>query len=195
VYQTTADNYFAPKTGYHAPTQPFLEGAWPWFHPYFTPNSLCWLCVLLPLRWPRRSATPPPVPATPIKPTRKRATEPTAFAGLTHTPPCALCEPEAGETPPAPLQRPDPMPPTHRRPRSVDTSMHFCPHTACDSRGWLGMHNLRANGYPNGGPWRHPPPQQVALWRSGKPRARRKANTNSTNALPSPSSRKEVAAS
>jgi len=125
VYQTTADNYFAPKTGYNAPTQPFLEGAWPWFHPYFTPNSLCWLCVLLPLRWPRRSATPPPVPATPIKPTRKRATEPTAFVGLTHTPPCALCEPEAGETPPAPLQRPDPMPPTHRRPRSVDTSMHL----------------------------------------------------------------------
>ena len=32
--------------------------------------------------------------------------------------------------------------------------MHFCPHTDCDYRGWLGMNNLRANGHPNGGPWR-----------------------------------------
>src|SRR5262249_42918131 len=51
-------------------------------------------------------------------------------------------------------QRPDPMPPTPRRPRTVDTSRHFCPHTACDYRGWLGLHNLRANGHPPGGPWR-----------------------------------------
>jgi len=36
----------------------------------------------------------------------------------------------------------------------VDTSRHFCPHTACDYRGWLGLNNLRANGHPNGGPWR-----------------------------------------
>jgi len=28
---------------------------------------------------------------------------------------------------------------TNRRPRTVDTSMHFCPHTVCDSRGWLGL--------------------------------------------------------
>src|SRR2546428_12176133 len=46
------------------------------------------------------------------------------------------------------------MPPTNRRPRTVDTSMHFCPHTACDYRGWLGLNNLRANGHPSGGPWR-----------------------------------------
>jgi IS1 family transposase len=46
------------------------------------------------------------------------------------------------------------MPPTHRRPRMVDTSMHFCPHTGCDYRGWLGLGNLRANGHPNSGPWR-----------------------------------------
>jgi IS1 family transposase len=32
--------------------------------------------------------------------------------------------------------------------------MHFCPHTDCDYRGWLGLNNLRANGHPNGGPWR-----------------------------------------
>jgi hypothetical protein len=46
------------------------------------------------------------------------------------------------------------MPPTHRRPRTVDTSMHFCPHSDCAYRGWRGMHNLRANGHPHGGPWR-----------------------------------------
>jgi hypothetical protein len=116
--------------------------------------ALLWLFVMLPLSWPRRSEPPPPVPATPITPTRKRSTEPQAFEGLTHKPHCALCEREAGETPPAPLQRPDPLPPTNRRPRTVDTSMHFCPHTDCDYRGWRGMHNLRANGHPNGGPWR-----------------------------------------
>jgi IS1 family transposase len=32
--------------------------------------------------------------------------------------------------------------------------MYFCPHTACDYRGWLGLGNLRANGHPSGGPWR-----------------------------------------
>ena len=46
------------------------------------------------------------------------------------------------------------MPPTNRRPRTVDTSMHFCPHLNCDYRGWLGLNNLRANGHPSGGPWR-----------------------------------------
>jgi IS1 family transposase len=116
--------------------------------------ALIWLFVMLPLNWPRRSEPPPPVPATPIKPKRKRSPEPKAFEGLTHKPPCALCERETGETPPAPPPRPAPMPPTHRRPRTVDTSMHFCPHPDCDYRGWLGLNNLRANGHPNGGPWR-----------------------------------------
>jgi len=32
--------------------------------------------------------------------------------------------------------------------------MHFCPHSKCDYRGWLGLGNLRANGHPSGGPWR-----------------------------------------
>src|SRR5215831_6321232 len=116
--------------------------------------ALLWLFVMLPLSWPRRSEPPPPVPVTPLKPKRKRSTEPKAFEGLTHKPHCALCERETGETPPAPPPRPDPMPPTHRRPRTVDTSMHFCPHTDSDYRGWRGRGNLRANGHPNGGPWR-----------------------------------------
>ena len=46
------------------------------------------------------------------------------------------------------------MPATHRRPRQVDTSKHFCPHARCAYRGWLGLGNLRANGHPSGGPWR-----------------------------------------
>lgn len=74
--------------------------------------------------------------------------EPTAKA------PCALCKRETGETPPAPRRRPDPMPLTNRHLREVDTSMHFCPHTNCHHRGWLGQNNLRANGHPGGGPWR-----------------------------------------
>ena len=46
------------------------------------------------------------------------------------------------------------MPPTHRRPCEIDTSMPFCPHVDCDYQGWLGLGNLRANGHPSGGPWR-----------------------------------------
>src|SRR4029450_3693066 len=72
----------------------------------------------------------------------------------TQRPLCMLCEQETGETAPAPPRRPDPMHPTNRRPRTVDTSMHFCPHNDCDYRGWLGLNNLRANGHPNGAPWR-----------------------------------------
>src|SRR5262249_36939366 len=53
--------------------------------------------------------------------------------------------------PPVP---PAPMAPTHRRPREVDTSRHFCPPAGCDYRGWLGLGNLRATGHPSGGPWR-----------------------------------------
>jgi hypothetical protein len=83
--------------------------------------ALLWLFVMVPLSWPRRSAPPPTAPATPIKSKHKRSTESKAFEGLTHKPHCALCEQEIGETPPAPPRRPDPMPLTNRRPRTVDT--------------------------------------------------------------------------
>jgi hypothetical protein len=46
------------------------------------------------------------------------------------------------------------MPATNRRPRVIDTSLHFFPHVGCDYQGWLGLGNLRANGHPSGGPWR-----------------------------------------
>src|SRR2546423_321683 len=112
---------------------------------------LVWFFVMLHVTGPKPGLTTPPVPA---QPKRKRSSEPKPFVGFTHKPPCALCEQATGESAPAPPRRPDPMPPTNRRPRGVDTSMHFCPHTDCDYRGWLGLNNLRANGHPSGGPWR-----------------------------------------
>src|SRR5262245_299643 len=115
---------------------------------------LLWLCVILPYLWPSAPGGAPKTPTKSITSKRKRSTKPKAFEGLTHKPHCALCDQETGETAPAPPRRPGPMPSTNRRPRTVDTSMHFCPHPACDYRGWLGLNNLRANGHPSGGPWR-----------------------------------------
>ena len=116
--------------------------------------AIVWLFILLHLTGSKPSPTPTTTPATPIKPKRTRSKEPKPFEGLTKKPHCALCERDAVEPKPLSPVPPDPMPPTHRRPRTVDTSMHFCPHTDCDYRGWLGLHNLRANGHPNGGLWR-----------------------------------------
>jgi IS1 family transposase len=116
--------------------------------------GLLWLFVMLHLAWPSRGVTPQTKPAKPITPRRQRSTDPKPFAGLTHKPLCTLCEQEAAHPQAPPPVRPDPMPPTHRRPRTVDTSRHFCPHTGCRYRGWLGLGNLRANGHPNGAPWR-----------------------------------------
>jgi IS1 family transposase len=113
--------------------------------------AIIWLFVMLPVTRSKPGLPAPPVPA---KPKRKRSTEPKAFEGLTQKPHCVLCKQETGEPHPPPPVRPDPMPCTHRRPRTVDTSMHFCPHSHCDYRGWLGLGNLRANGHPSGGPWR-----------------------------------------
>jgi IS1 family transposase len=115
---------------------------------------LLWLCIMLPHFWPRLSGGTPKPPTQSLTPTRRRSSEPKPFAGLTRKPPCALCEHETAETAPPPPIRPAPMPPTNRRPRTVDTSRHFCPHPACEYRGWLGLNNLRANGHPSGGPWR-----------------------------------------
>ena len=119
--------------------------------------ALLWLVVIVYLIRPKRPVTAPATPTEepePLTPKQPRSHEPKPFEGLTHKPPCALCERETA-SPPAPLPvPPDPMPPTTRRPRTVDTSMHFCPHAGCDYRGWRGLGNLRANGHPSGGPWR-----------------------------------------
>ena len=115
--------------------------------------ALVWLWVMLLYVWPsdriRRST-----PAAPLVPRRQHTTESKPFAGLTTKPYCALCEKESAVLHGSPPVRPAPMPPTNRHPRTVDTSAHFCPHTGCDYRGWLGLGNLRANGHPSGGPWR-----------------------------------------
>jgi IS1 family transposase len=118
--------------------------------------GLLWLCVILHYFWPSRSALSPQPPAEPVPPTgkRQRADGPKPFKGLTQKPPCAACAHAANHPTPPPPRRPEPMPPTHRRPCAIDTSRHFCPHTGCDYRGWVGLNNLRANGHPNGGPWR-----------------------------------------
>jgi IS1 family transposase len=115
---------------------------------------LVWLFIMLHLAWPSRAAISHQRPAEPITPRRTRSNDPKPFAGLTHKPHCALCEQEDTHPTPSAAAPPEPMPPTTRRPRTVDTSRHFCPHTDCAYRGWLGLGNLRANGHPNGSPWR-----------------------------------------
>jgi IS1 family transposase len=116
---------------------------------------LLWLCIMLLHLWPSPPGGAPKTPTHPIKPKRTRSSEPKVFEGVTQKPHCALCEQETGEeTTLAPPRRPDLMSSTNRRPRTVDTSMHFCPHADCDYRGWPGLNNLRANGHPSGGPWR-----------------------------------------
>jgi hypothetical protein len=115
---------------------------------------LLWLCVMLPYLWPSPGSHPKQAEPTPIKAKRKRSNESKPFAGLTQKSHCELCEQASHQTPPPPPIRPDPMPPTNRHPRTIDTSRHFCPHTACDYRGWRGRGNLRANGHPSSGPWR-----------------------------------------
>jgi hypothetical protein len=89
-------------------------------HHVFYPLALLaiiWLFVILHLTGSKPGLTTPLVAA---KPKRTRSTAPKPFAGLTHKPHCALCERETGATPLAPPRQPDPMPPTNRRPRTVD---------------------------------------------------------------------------
>jgi transposase-like protein/IS1 family transposase len=118
--------------------------------------AFLWLFIILHLLQPKRpvAASEAPADPKPMKPKHHRSNEPKPFEGLTQKPHCALCErdPVHPQAPPPVL--PDPMPETNRRPRQIDTTMHFCPHSGCDYRGWLGLGNLRANGHPSGGPWR-----------------------------------------
>jgi hypothetical protein len=114
--------------------------------------ALVWLCLMLHWAWPSAAACPmPPAPSSPL-PKRKRESQP--FKGRTQRPQCVACDHDAKHPKPPPARRPDPMPPTNRRPCAIDTSRHFCPHAGCAYRGWLGLGNLRANGHPSGGPWR-----------------------------------------
>jgi hypothetical protein len=116
--------------------------------------ALAWLFVMLHYTWPSDRAAERQRPPTPVRPPHKRSKEPKPFTGLTQKPHCAVCEQEATPPQSLPSVPPEPIPPTNRRPRAIDTSRHFCPHIGCRYRGWLGLGNLRANGHPSGGPWR-----------------------------------------
>ena len=118
--------------------------------------AMLWLFVMLPVARVHRGAQRPP-PATPLKPKRHRSTAPKACEGLTHKPHWALCERDTASPQEPPTVPPDPMAPTHRRPREIDPARHFCPHAGGEYRGWLGLGKLRANGHPRGGPWRQVP--------------------------------------
>jgi transposase-like protein len=76
------------------------------------------------------------------------------FPGLIHKPSCATCEDEAQEQAKTLPSAPSPMVPMRGCPRTVDTQHHFCPSPRCDYYGWVGLDNVRANGYPSGGRWR-----------------------------------------
>src|SRR5947199_789658 len=115
--------------------------------------ALVWLCLMLQWAWPSDPATCPPIPEPP-PPEPKRHRAHTPFAGLTTKPHCDACEHGTAPRPQAPSPPPPRIVSPRGRRRPVDTSMHVCPNPDCAYRGWVGWGNLRANGHPNGGPWR-----------------------------------------
>src|SRR5438067_4462727 len=116
--------------------------------------ALVWLCVMLHWAWPSDPVTVYPMTPEPPGPRPKRHREPTPFAGLTTKPHCDACAHASALRPEAPSPPPPRIVPTRGRRRQVDTTTHFCPNPDCAYRGWVGWGNLRANGHPNGGPWR-----------------------------------------
>ncbi len=117
--------------------------------------GLLWIFFMLHMTWPSPCPATPQRPAEPILPRRTHSSEPQSFAGLTHKPQCVACE-QALSAPAvtAPAAPPPRITSTRGRKRQVDTSTHFCPNPDCAYRGWVAWGNLRANGHPNGGPWR-----------------------------------------
>src|SRR5467141_2780842 len=116
--------------------------------------GLLWLFFMLHAAWPSQGPATQRRPVEPILPPRKRSSDPKPFPGLTRKPPCAACAQAHEHVPQPPGCPPLRIVPTRGRPRQVDTSSHFCPHPPCTYRGWVGLGNIRANGHPNGGPWR-----------------------------------------
>jgi hypothetical protein len=101
--------------------------------------ALVWLFLVLHYAWPHEHAKrPQSAEREPLKLKRLRSKEPKPFVGLIQRPHCALCKREATQPQLPPPMPPDPMPSTPRRPRTVDTARHFCPHVGCRYRGWLG---------------------------------------------------------
>jgi len=116
--------------------------------------ALVWLCLMLQCAWPSDPAPVSPTTPEPPGPRPKRHREPTPFAGLTTKPHCDACEHGSAPCPQTPAAPPPRIVSTRGRRRQVDTTRHFCPNPDCPYRGWVGWGNLRANGHPNGGPWR-----------------------------------------
>ncbi len=116
--------------------------------------ALLWLCWMLHWVWPsdRPTVSSPRPQPTALRRTRYR--EPKPFAGLTTKPHCDACAHTSAPHPHAPSAPPPHIVMTRGRRRQVDTSQHFCPNPDCAYRGWVGWGTLRANGHPNGGPWR-----------------------------------------
>ena len=126
----------------------------PLFFYQLTLIALVWLCVMLQWVWPSDPPAGCPTTPEPTPPPPKRHREPKPFAGFTTKPPCDACEHASDLRPEAPRTPPPRLVPMRGRRRQVDTSTHFCPNPDCAYRGWVGWGNLRANGHPNGGPWR-----------------------------------------
>ena len=116
----------------------------------FVPLFL-WLACYLTVLWPLILAwCPRPCPCP------SECSKEASLSGLTQTPCCPVCEAEK-ECEVQSNARTEPPPRIEQkqgRPRSVDTSSHYCPHKACRYYGWIGLGNVRANGHPNGGRWR-----------------------------------------
>ena len=116
--------------------------------------GLLWLCIMLPYTWSNECPAGDQRPSQPLPPPRTRSSDSQPFPGLTRQPPCAACAQAHAHRPQPPGCPPPRIVPPRGRPRQVDTSWHFCPHANCAYRGWVGLGNIRANGHPNGGPWR-----------------------------------------
>src|SRR2546422_1450125 len=115
---------------------------------------LVWLCVMLQWVWPSDPVAACATTREPPPPRRTRRREPKPFAGLTTKPPCDACAHASAPRPDASAAPPPRIVMTRGRRRQIDTARHFCPNPACPYRGWVGWGHLRANGHPNGGPWR-----------------------------------------
>src|ERR1043166_10226831 len=127
------------------------------FFSQLTLIALVWLCVMLHWAWPSDAAAACLSPLDPTPPRLKGQCAPTPFAGLTTKPPCDACAHASAPYLEAPSTPPPRIVPTRGRRRQVDPSTHFCPNPDCVYRGWVGWGDLRANGHPNGGPWRQLP--------------------------------------
>jgi hypothetical protein len=120
------------------------------FHAFLL-HGILWLYVIL--KWERRQRHAATSHVTTRATRRSHANQP--LLGFIHKPSCATCEDGAQEQAKAPLVAPSPMVTIRQCPRTVDTQHHFGPSPHCAYYGRVGFGNVRANGHPNGGRWRH----------------------------------------